>query len=191
MKKKSRQNKNKNYNKDAKKNSRWPLLVICFTLPIIVWRLAGPAWEGLSSKKHMQTSPTSTAVEIYNLKNEVSKWEARFFTGPSDHVLGGIMEISLEMADLSGVSIKEKRIHTRMTAPNGWKRVGITITGEGSFPELVSFLNLLTFHQKYLAVDRLQAHTQTRRKGPGEEVPLEEPSLNFQMVISTLQVVKP
>lgn len=191
MKKKPRQNKNQNHNGDAKRNSRWPLLVICLTLPIIAWRLAGPAWEGLFPKKDTQTSATSTATEVYNLKKEVRQWEARLFTGPSDHVLGEIMEISLEMADLSGVSIKEKRMHTQMTAPDGWKRVGITITGEGSFQELVSFLNLLTFYEKYLAVDRLQVHTQTRRKRLGEEVALEEPSLNFQMIISTLQVVKP
>lgn len=177
-------------NQSDKKKSRWPLLVICLSLPVILWRYAGPARDRLFSENQKQPPVISTAVEVDNLKNEVRRWEAGLFTGPVDHVLGEVMEISLKLADLSGVEIKEKRMHTRLAAPKGWERAGMTITGEGTFQELVDFLNLLTFYEKYLAVDRLQVHTQTGRKRSDEEAALEEPRLNFQMIISTLQVAK-
>jgi len=175
---------------DNKKNSRWPLLVICLSLPVILWRFAGPARDSLFSEKQKQPPVISTTVEVDNLQNEIRRWEAGLFTGPVDHVLGEMMEISLELADLSGVEIKEKRMHPRLAAPRGWERAGMTFTGEGAFQELVDFLNLLTFYEKYLAVDRLQVHTRTGRKRRGEEAAFEEPKLNFEILISTLQVAK-
>ncbi|HEY8344671.1 MAG TPA: GspMb/PilO family protein [Bacillota bacterium] len=175
---------------DDKEKSRWPLLVIGLSLPVILWRYAGPARDRLFSEKQQQPPVLSTAVEVANLQNEVRRWEAGLFTGPVDHVLGEIMTISLELADLSGVVIKEKRMHPRLTAPKGWQRVGMTLTGEGAFQELVDFLKLLTFHEKYLAVDRLQVHTRTGRKPRGEEAAFEEPKLHFELVISTWQAAK-
>jgi len=159
------------------------------TLPIIVWRYAGPAWNSLFTNKDSQSSVTAAALEVYNLKKVISQWDKSLFTGSTDHVLGEMMETALELADSSGIAIKEKRMHSKLTAPAGWKRVGITITGAGVFADLVKFLNLVTFHEQYLTVDRLQVHTRTTRKRLHEEFARQEPELYFQLMITTLQTV--
>lgn len=154
------------------KRDRWLLAVIIISLLIIVWRFLGenfnflptPGETGsldeLRQKVYLDSRLLAQGQTIKEktgqLQRAVPVWETLFYQVPPEEAMIDLASTVENLAGNAGLSIREKQLHWNMHGPEGWSKIGVTISGRADFQQLLAFLNELSRQERLIMVEKVQ-----------------------------------
>ncbi|NLZ44393.1 MAG: type 4a pilus biogenesis protein PilO [Clostridia bacterium] len=112
--------------------------------------------ERVSTARGLLEQKDRLDQEIGRLEETVALWESRFYRLPRESALAELVAALDRLAAGSGLSVREKRLHRRLPAVEGWEKVGVTINGRGEFAGVTGFLSSLVREEKVILVEKIQ-----------------------------------
>jgi|SRR5690554_4003748 len=152
------------------KKDRWLLIIILLSLLILAWRFWGtnfipaPGETGtideLRQKVYLDRRLLAQSEKIKDktrqLHQAVPKWETLFYQVPPEDAMIDLVTTMDSLTGKSGLSIREKQLHWNMPGPEGWSKIGVTLSGRAGFQQLTGFLNELSNLERLVTVEKVQ-----------------------------------
>lgn len=152
-----------------------PLFVIVCSLTVLAWRFGAPLLrpgrapedlkllrERVSTARALLEEKDRLDEEISRLEEAVTRWEGRFYWLPRESALAELVAALDRLAAGSGLSVREKRLHRRLPAVEGWEKVGVTISGRGEFAGLTKFLSDVLQEGRVILVEKIHLTAEPR-----------------------------